>query len=116
MAALIAVFTQTGTTQPTGNNEDNDQITFADDSGEMYYPTATDAEKNNGKIGYTNVQNANLRVGPGAQYKIYESLSKGTELRVLAIEGDWAKVWYEGRILGYVYNDYISYGAPPAAG
>ena len=107
--------TQTGTTQPTGNNEDNYQITFADDSGEMYYPTATDAEKNNGKIGYTNVELANLRVGPGKQYKIYESLRKDVELKVLAIDGDWAKVWYDGHILGYVFKDFITYAAPPAS-
>lgn len=106
--------TQTGTTE-TGETTAKYEITFADDSGEMYYPTATQEEKNNGKAAYTNVLHANLRVGPGTQYKIYESLRKYADLKVISVEGNWVKVWYDGQILGYIYKDYISYGTPPAS-
>lgn len=103
--------TETGT---TGTGETTQQeITFADDSGEMYYPTASDWDKQHAKIGYTNVLHANLRVGPGTQYKIYESLRKNAELRIISIEGQWAKVWYDGIILGYIYKDYVTFGTPP---
>ena len=95
--------------------EDHPEITFADDSGEMYYPTATDLEKQNAKWGYTNVLHANFRVGPGEQYKIYESLPKYAVLKVISIEGNWAKVWYDGYMLGYVHKNFISFGTPPAA-
>ena len=103
-----AAETETGeTAQP--------EITFADDSGEMYSPTASDWEKQNAKLGYTTVDLANLRVGPGTQYKIYLSLRKGEELRILSEEGQWVKVWYDESFLGYIYKDYVAYGAPPAA-
>ena len=98
----------------TGETAQQD-ITFADDSGEMYYPAASDWEKQNAKLGYTTVDLANLRVGPGKQYKIYESLRKGEELCILSEEGQWVKVLYEESFLGYIYKDFIAYGAPPAA-
>lgn len=106
--------TGTGGTE-TGGTTQQPEITFADDSGEMYYPTASDWDKQHGKIGYTTVALANLRVGPGTQYKIYESLRKGAELRIISEEGQWVKVWYDGIILGYIYKDYVAYGTPPAA-
>lgn len=102
---------QGGTTPAAG--EDHPEITFADDSGEMYYPTATDWEKQNAKWAYTNVLHANFRVGPGTQYKIYESLPKYAPLQVISIDGNWAKVWYDGYMLGYIYKDYITFGTPP---
>ena len=108
----------TGTETPTDNTpadttEDHPEITFADDTGEMYYPTASDLDKQNAKWGYTNVLHANFRVGPGEQYKIYESLPKYAPVKVISIEGNWAKIWYDGYMLGYVYKDYISFGTPP---
>ena len=108
----------TGTETPTDNTpadttEDHPEITFADDTGEMYYPTASDLDKQNAKWGYTNVLHANFRVGPGEQYKIYESLPKYAPVKVISIEGKWAKIWYDGYMLGYVYKDYISFGTPP---
>ena len=97
----------------TTETAEHPEITFADDTGEMYYPTATDWEKQNAKWAYTNVLHANFRVGPGTQYKIYESLPKYAPLQVISIDGNWAKVWYDGYMLGYIYKDYITFGTPP---
>ena len=108
---------ETGTVTPSDNSTtetgDHPEITFADDTGEMYYPTATDWEKQNAKQAYTNVLHANFRVGPGTQYKIYESLPLYADVRVISIEGNWAKIWYDGYMLGYVYKSYITFGTPP---
>ncbi len=109
--------TEGGTESPTdpapATTEDHPEITFADDSGEMYYPTATDWEKQNAKQAYTNVLHANFRVGPGTQYKIYESLPLYADVRVISIDGNWAKIWYDGYMLGYVHKNFITFGTPP---
>ena len=92
--------------------DDGDGFEYADDTGLSYNPTATDDEKRNAWIGYTNVDWANFRVGPGTEYKIYESLPKGSQVKVLGYTNGWAKVWYNDYLVGYIASNFISSKAP----
>lgn len=93
--------------------DDGDGFEYADDTGLSYNPTATDDEKRNAWIGYTNVDWANFRVGPGTEYKIYESLPKGSQVKVLGYTSNgWAKVWYNDYLVGYIASNFISSKAP----
>ena len=106
----------TGTAGNTGNTGNNgDEFEYADDTGDSYNPTATQAEKNNAKIGYINAEWVNFRVGPGTNYKIYESLPKGAQVKILGYEGGWAKIWYNDYLIGYVAKNYVSDKEPEAA-
>ena len=98
------------TTEPAP--DPGSEIEFADDTGDMYYPTATQEEKLYAKTGYTTVEWANFRVGPGTNYKIYESLPKGTMVKILGYEGGWCKIWYNDSVVGYVAGEFISEKAP----
>ena len=105
----------TSNTGSGSSNDDGDDFEYADDTGLSYNPTATDAEKNNAWIGYTNVDWANFRVGPGTEYKIYESLPKGAQVKVLGYTSNgWAKVWYNDYLVGYIASNFISSKAPDA--
>ena len=96
-----------------GSNDDGDDFEYADDTGLSYNATATTAEKNNAWIGYTNVDWANFRVGPGTEYKIYESLPKGAQVKVLGYTSNgWAKVWYNDYLVGYIASNFITSKAP----
>ena len=50
----------------------------------------------------------NLRAEPSSEADILEQVPNGTNLRVLAQEGDWTKVGYEEAI-GYLMNQYLSF-------
>lgn len=113
----VPTATPAPTPAPEANTDDNSdgqegEIEFADDTGDMYYPTATQEEKFYAKIGYTTVDWANFRVGPGTNYKIYESLPKGTMVKILGYEGGWCKIWYNDSVIGYVAGEFISEKAP----
>lgn len=101
-----------------GNNNNNtnnggDNFEYADPTGESYNATATQDEKKNAKTGYINAEWVNFRVGPGSQYKIYESLPKGAEVKVLGYtDNGWAKIWYNEYLVGYVAKNYVSEQAP----
>ena len=106
----------TGSTTPSGSADNDDDFEYADDTGLGYNPTATNEEKNNAWIGYTNVDWANFRVGPGTEYKIYESLPKGSQVKVLGYTNNgWAKVWYNDYLIGYIASNFISSKAPEAS-
>ena len=51
-------------------------------------------------------------MGPGTNYKIYESLPKGTMVKILGYEGGWCKIWYNDSVIGYVAGEFISEKAP----
>ncbi len=48
-----------------------------------------------------------FRTGPGTNYDYIDTLSKGTKLTVIGIEGDWYKVIYDGKT-GYVSTMYVT--------
>ena len=86
---------------------------YADDTGMDYNATATQEEKNNAVPGYITGDGVNFRVGPGKGYKVYESLPKGTQIKILAkAESGWIKIWYKDYLIGYVSADYVAYGTP----
>ncbi len=97
----------------SGGSSQEKPFEYADDSGKDYNATATQEEKNNAVWGYITGQGVNFRVGPGKEYKIYESLAKGTRLKILGTaNAEWVKVWYNDYLIGYVSGDYISVGTP----
>ena len=57
-------------------------------------------------IKYVNADSLNVREGAGTSYKILGTYKKGQEVKVVSIDGDWAKIQYED---GYAYisNKYL---------
>ena len=85
------------------------EITYADDTGKDYNVTMTEDEKNAGRWGYINAQWVNFRVGPGTEYKIYESLPKGAPVLILGYsDNGWAKILYDDYMIGYVARNYVT--------
>ncbi|MDQ3395526.1 MAG: SH3 domain-containing protein [Bacteroidota bacterium] len=56
----------------------------------------------------------NLREGPGPNKNIVSSIPKGSKLKVLSIDGDWAKVEYDGKT-GYVSRQNLSEEKPKSS-
>lgn len=62
---------------------------------------------------YITGSSVNLRAGPGTDYDVVSTQTKGTELkRTGAVENGWSRVEYNGRVC-YIYNDYVSTEKPP---
>ena len=57
-------------------------------------------------IKYVKADTLNIREGAGTSYKILGTYKKGQEVKVVSIDGDWAKIQYED---GYAYisNKYL---------
>ena len=57
-------------------------------------------------IKYVNADSLNVREGAGTSYKILGTYNHGDEVKVVSIDGDWAKIQYED---GYAYisNKYL---------
>ena len=49
----------------------------------------------------------NFRKGPGTNYSVIRSFSKGTQVNFISKENDWVKVNYNGTV-GYVFGKYVS--------
>ena len=64
------------------------------------------------KKAYLNAGSANLRKGPGTDYKIILELEENTELVVTGESGDWFRVKAEGE-RGYVLAEFVEFGSPP---
>jgi len=89
-----------------------DDVTYADDSGKDYEATVTQQERNGAWTAYISGEWVNFRVGPGTEYKIYESLPRGTAVRVVGYtDNGWAKVLYND-LVGFVARNYLSANAP----
>ena len=58
-------------------------------------------------IKYVNVDSLNIREGAGTSYKILGTYNHGDEVKVVSIDGNWAKIQYKD---GYAYisNKYLS--------
>lgn len=63
---------------------------------------AADIEK-----GYVNVSSVNVRKEENTDCEILTSLTRNTEVKVVAVVGDWYKIQY-GDITGYIMQQYIS--------
>ena len=94
-----------GTTGGNGGNTDTGR------NSQSYRATISQKEIDNGKTYYVTGDGVNFREGPGTQYKIIESLEKGTKVTVVGNEGGWAKVWYNDYV-GYMSANYLSTTAP----
>ena len=57
-------------------------------------------------IKYVNTNTLNIREGAGTEYEILGTYKKGQEVKVVSVDGDWAKIQYED---GYAYisNKYL---------
>ncbi|MEQ8910293.1 MAG: SH3 domain-containing protein [Vicingaceae bacterium] len=51
----------------------------------------------------------NFRTGPSTDTEVIEKLEQYTNVEFISVEGDWAKVRYDGN-LGYVFKTYIEEG------
>lgn len=58
-------------------------------------------------IGYVNVSSVNVRKEANTNCDILTTLTRNTEVKVLAVEGEWYKVKY-GDILGYIKQEFVS--------
>ena len=56
---------------------------------------------------------ANLRSGPSTDTQSIGKLARHTKITVVAENGDWYKVSYNGKV-GYVYKQLVKDGEPPA--
>lgn len=59
------------------------------------------------QTGLVTATTLNVRSGPGTQYKIVASVSKGQYIRVFAGVGDWYVVQVEGDYIGAVSKKYV---------
>ena len=102
-----------GTGAPIDPTATENPVTYADDSGLDYNATVTQQERNNSWTAYISGEWVNFRVGPGTQYKIYESLQRGTAVRVVGYtDNGWAKVLFND-LVGFVARNYLT-TTPPA--
>ena len=61
--------------------------------------------------GYINYNGTNIRSGPGTEFTSFGQLTAGTELTVLASEGNWYRVRLtKSGLEGYVYKPYVTLG------
>lgn len=58
-------------------------------------------------IATSNVDSLRLRKGPGTDYGIQTTINTGTAMKVMAEEGDWVAVSYDG-IQGYTAKEYVT--------
>ncbi|WP_455543795.1 SH3 domain-containing protein, partial [Intestinibacter sp.] len=56
---------------------------------------------------YVNTTSLNVRSGPATTYKILKAYTYGQEVNVISIDGDWAKIKYEGSY-AYISNKYLT--------
>lgn len=65
------------------------------------------------KTCYIKGNGANLRDGTTYNARVLATLESGMQVKVISIDGDWAKVYY-GNVIGYVKAVYLSDTLPPA--
>ena len=87
------------------------QIEFADTQGYLYsqyirilQPGEEEAVTGTGII---TASWLNVRSGPGIQYARTARLKEGTQVEVIAAEGSWYQIRYDGQT-GYVYGGYVN--------
>ena len=60
-----------------------------------------------GKAGTVTGSYVNFRTGPSTSYQVISTLSRNTEVKVLAKAGSWYKIRYNGST-GYMVSDYVT--------
>ena len=65
-------------------------------------------------MGTINDNGVNVRSGPGTNYSILKTLSKGTAVTIVENRGDWQQIQY-GSLKGWVTNRFISTGSQPTS-
>lgn len=82
--------------KPTAEESDSREDSPTEPPAEKYYVTS---------------EILNVRSGPGTDYSVIGSLSKGMEIKVTSIDGEegnrWAKFNFEG-LTGYAFADYLA--------
>jgi len=51
---------------------------------------------------------ANIRSGPGTSYSVVTTVSQGTEVTILATEGNWYKVQLDNGTIGYIAKSLVT--------
>jgi len=64
--------------------------------------------------GTINDNGVNVRSGPGTNYNILNTLTKGTMITILETRGDWQQIQY-GSLQGWVKSAFISAGNPASS-
>lgn len=87
------------------------QIAYSDSEGYQYSQNIRilrpGEKKKVSGTGITTAEWLNVRTGPGIQYPRSDRLREGTEVEILAVEGEWCQIRYDGQT-GYGYAGYIS--------
>ncbi len=101
-----------------GNTETpNDQETTTEEQQpavETEAPAPVQTETPVNKAAYiSSSAAANLRSGPSTDTQSIGKLARHTKITVVAENGDWYKVSYNGKV-GYVYKQLVKDGEPPA--
>ncbi len=52
---------------------------------------------------------ANIRSGPGSEFPVIGSASRGNKIVIIKNEGDWVEIHLNGNRTGYVYKDFIKF-------
>ncbi|NLW91147.1 MAG: SH3 domain-containing protein [Syntrophomonadaceae bacterium] len=65
-------------------------------------------------MGTINDNGVNVRSGPGTNYSILKTLTKGTGVTILETKGDWQQIQY-GSLKGWVTTRFISTGSQPTS-
>lgn len=78
-----------------------------------YAVSVASSEKSNNLTKYVNCSSLNLRSQATTSSSIVKTLSKGTEVSVLYVTGNWSKVSVNG-LEGFVYSSYLSDGTSAA--
>lgn len=108
----------------------DETVTLLQKSGDFWQ-----IEYENGKYGYASAKyiaqisgsyaarvktaggNLNVRTGAGTSYSVRTSLPNGKTVVVLSKSGDWSKILYNGKSVGYVSSQYLaSTSSEPAVG
>jgi uncharacterized protein YraI len=57
---------------------------------------------------YVTTSDLNLRTGPGKEYSVSYTLSKGSEVEIISKESNWYKITYSGNT-GYVHSKFLKF-------
>lgn len=81
---------------------------------EQAAPAESAEETETGSPAYVNAMYVRFRSGPGSEYSVLGELNRGKTITVYDVSGAWASCSIDGR-KGYIYADYLSFGAPENA-
>src|SRR5699024_3319637 len=85
------------------------KITYNGKTGYIYstYVKSISNDSTSTDVRQITGSSVNFRKGPGTNYSVIRSFSKGTQVNFISKENDWVKVNYNGTV-GYVFSKYVS--------